>query len=248
MRQQRGRNRSVFVTLGQWLGRFFGSRPSHDDAWSDGPSEGSFWDVVDPISVAANLRIEYRDIQGKNTKRTVAVRQIGALSGNYLMIGHCGLRDATRTFRVDRIKSCIDVDTGEVVIDVAKHLRGKFDASPDRAAEKLREAELDTLKILFFLGKADGQLRAAETAIIRETGHRLLNDSRLTDKMIDTVLREFGAPSLQAFKLAVGRVSKRPDQARAAVVDAARRMVATQSTVAPAEADALAYIEKRLTA
>jgi hypothetical protein len=230
----------------------FGSRPAAkwqgaaDEAWSDAKSEGSFWDVVDPIAVAANLRIGYRDYHGKDTTRTVSIRQMGALSGNFLVIGHCHLRNESRTFRIDRVRSCIDVDTGEVVTDVAKHLQGKFDASPDRAAEKLREAELDTLKILFFLGKADGQLRAAETSIIRETGHLLLNDSRLTDKMIDAVLRDFGAPSLQAFKLAVGRLAKRSPDVRAAIVDAARRMVATQAAVAPAEADALAYIEKRL--
>ena len=52
-------------------------------------------------------------------------------------------------------------------------------------------------------------------------------------------------PTLQAFKLAVGRLAKRGQTAQAVVMTAAERMVATQKVVQQAEQDALDYMKKR---
>ncbi|MFO1493315.1 MAG: hypothetical protein U1F26_01475 [Lysobacterales bacterium] len=138
------------------------------------------------------------------------------------------------------------METGAKVADVLALLQDKFAKDPERAIERLRDAELDTLKVLFFLGKADGQLRSAERIIIYQAVRILASDSQLTDSGIERVIRDLGLPSLQAFKLAVGRLAKREPGARLTIVDAAQRMVATQKTATPSEADALKYIEARL--
>ena len=54
-------------------------------------------------------------------------------------------------------------------------------------------------------------------------------------------------PTLQAFKLAVGRLAKRDQAAQTVVMSAAERMVATQKTVHQAEQEALDYMKKRFT-
>lgn len=207
--------------------------------------EGSFWEVTQPLPAKARLRLKYTDGAGRKTERTVDVRQFGAMGPTTLLIGHCNMRSSTRTFRSDRIESCIDEETGEVVADVRTYLQTKYDQSPDRTKDRLLEGEYDTLRVLLYVGKADGQLRAAEKAVIRETCIAITNDSRLTDSTIEELLVNMDVPTLQAFKLAVGRLSQREKAAQEVVMTAAEKMVATQKTVHQAEQEALDYMKKR---
>jgi hypothetical protein len=207
--------------------------------------EGSFWEVAQPLPAKARLRLKYTDGASRKTERTVDVRQFGAVGPITLLIGHCNMRAATRTFRSDRIESCIDEETGEVVSDIQTFLQTKYDQSPDRAIGLLLEGEYDTLRVLLYVGKADGQLRAAEKAVIRDTCVAITSDSRLTDSAIDELLANMDVPTLQAFKLAVGRLAKREQTALAVVMTAAERMVATQKTVHQVEQEALDYMKRR---
>jgi hypothetical protein len=209
--------------------------------------EGSFWEVTQPLPAKAKLRLKYTDGARIKTERTVDVRQFGAMGQSTLLIGHCHMRDATRTFRTDRIDSCIDEETGEVVGDVRAYLQRKYDESPDKTKDLLLDGEYDTLRVLLYVGKADGQLRAAEKAVIRDTCIAITNDSRLTDSAIEDLFVNMDVPTIQAFKLAVGRLAKRDHSARAIVLSAAEKMVATQKTVHQAEQEAVDYMKKRFT-
>jgi hypothetical protein len=210
------------------------------DAW-----EGSFWEAQDVKDIRAKLKFDYTDSNGLKSRRTAQIRQMGSLWDGPIVIGHCLLRDETRTFRPARMARCVDVDTGKSADDVNAYLLAKYAADPQRLNERLREEEVDTLKVLYFIGKADGQFREDEKRIIRATAKQLVDDSRLTDDMIDRVLFDLGLPSLQGFKLAVGRLAKRGEGALPRVLAAAEQMIATQKTIAPAEAEALAYLRKR---
>jgi hypothetical protein len=211
------------------------------DAW-----EGSFWEVQEPRPVKAMLRIAYVNAGGEASERTVEVRQFGAFEGTVLLIGHCHLRRATRTFRVDRITQCVDENTGEVITSPGEYLERKYSESPDRAWERLvAGGEYDVLRVLLYLGKADGQLRAPEKEIIRTTCAAITGDSCLSDGTADRVLAGMDVPTLQGFRLAVGRIAKRKDGVRTAVQAAAEAIVATQKTVHPGEQEALDYIRKR---
>lgn len=208
--------------------------------------EGSFWEVEEPFPVKATLRINYEDGDDQQTERTVDVRQFGSYGPSSLLIGHCKMRNATRTFRADRIKRCVDEETGEVVSDVAQYLKAKYENSPEHTRDKLYEEEYDTLRILLYVGKADGQLRAAEKAIIRDTCRGLAKDSRITDDLIDEIFSSLDVPTIQAFKLAVGRLVGKPLDERLMLFKSAQDMVKTQKTVHPSEQEALDYMEKRL--
>jgi len=188
---------------------------------------------------------KYTDGAGRKTERTVDIRQFGSTGPNTLLIGHCNMRNATRTFRSDRIESCIDEETGEIVTDVRAYLQTKYDQSPDRTKNLLLEGEYDTLRVLLYVGKADGQLRAAEKTVIRETCIAITNDSRLTDDTIEELLANMDVPTPHAFKLAVNRLAKRDMAAQAVVMTAAEKMVATQKAVHQTEQEALDYMKKR---
>lgn len=207
--------------------------------------EGSFWDVVQPIPAKATLRLKYTDGDGQQSERTVDVRQFGVYGESTLLIGHCRMRNATRSFRVDRVQSCVDGITGEIIDDIPTFLRRIYDESPDRTKDLLVEGEFDTLRILLYVGKADGQLRAAEKTVIRDTCIAITNDSRITEAMIGDLLWTMDVPTIQAFKMAVGRIAKRGQDARDIVLIAAGKIVATQKTVHANEVEALEYIKKR---
>lgn len=207
--------------------------------------QGSFWEVQKPLPINVRLKLNYLDGRGNATERSVNVRQFGELGTSALLIGHCLMRNATRTFRIDRISNCVDEDTGELVKDIPKYLMKKYENSPEYSLNNLLEDEYDTLRVLLYVGKADGQLRAAEKAIIRETCVALSKDSRLTDKAIDNLLSSMNVPSLQAFKLAVGRLAKREKAIHRIIYTASEKMIATQKTVHHAEQDALDYMRKR---
>jgi hypothetical protein len=210
------------------------------DSW-----EGGFWDVDRPYPADARLRLSYTDANGSFSERTVEVSQFGEFESGILLIGHCRLRNATRTFRVDRIQACVDEETGEIVEDVAQYLRGRYEASPDSSLRRLLESDYDTLRILLYVGKADGRLMAAERIVIRDTCVAISKDARITDEIISELFARMEVPSVQAFKLAVGRMSKRDSPIRQMLLAAAEKMVATQKKVHQSEQEALDYMRTR---
>lgn len=209
--------------------------------------EASFWEVEQPFPVKATLHISYEDADGMQTERTVDVRQFGANGSGGLIRGRCRLRNANRTFRTDRITSCVDGETGEVVKDAGAYLRAKHEGSPEHKRETLLVDEYDTLRILLYVGKADGQLRAAEKAVIRNTCRALVKDSSISDEVIDDVFTSLDVPSIDAFKRAIKRVMQRKSLGeRLILIKAAQDMVATQKTVHASEKQALEYMEQTL--
>jgi len=193
--------------------------------------EGSFWEVQEPFPVRATLRIGYEDGAGMKSQRVVDVRQFGSDIYGGLLIGHCRMRNATRTFRTERIKQCVDEDTGEIIEDAYAYLLAKYKSSPEYIRDKLLEEEYDAIRVLFYVGKADGQLRAAEKKVILGACQSLANDSRLTEVHINDMYAEMDLPSIQAFKMAVGRLAKRGPDTCSNLIKAAEDIIATQKTV-----------------
>jgi hypothetical protein len=211
------------------------------DAW-----EGSFWEASNPKRLRARFEIEYKDGNGAWTKRSVRVREFdNALNGGILM-GHCELRDATRTFRFDRIKQCVDLETGELVENVRKYLNDLYADSPERSTEILAEDYLDVLKTIYFVAKADGQYRRNEKEVIGSYLRKLVRDERITAEMIDEVLAEVGVPSMHGFKLAVGNVLKSGQVDPQLLASCCKEIVETQESVHPMEKEALDYIDKKM--
>lgn len=217
-----------------------GYRNRHNDSW-----EGSFWDAYDPKYVEASLGIDYVDANGNKTHRVVDVRAFDRNLHSGIMVGHCRLRDQTRTFRFDRIRRCVDAETGEEIAEPAAFLQARYDASPDRSLERLLVDDKDTLRVLFYVGKADGALRAPERTIMLDACHAMSGDSRITDDALKKMLASFDIPTLHGFKLAVGRLAAKEAEAKQALIDAVEKMIATQKTVHNAEKDAIDYIRKR---
>jgi hypothetical protein len=233
MRRQKDQSHDAPKTLDNMQGE--------KDAW-----EGTFWEADEPTPVDAVLLIDYTDANGLDTQRTVTVRQFDHKHLGGMFIGHCHLRNATRTFRADRVKTCVDSETGEVVTDVMEFLHQRYQQSPHPSATKLLETDYDTLRVLLYVGKADGQFRQAEKQIYLDVCQSISKDSRLTKDMIEKLTDNLDDLSVTAFKQAVSRLSKQSGETQSLVLDAAEQMIATQKTVHAVEKEALEYMRDRL--
>lgn len=208
--------------------------------------EISFWELQTVYSCDANLEIKYTDMYGEVTQRVVHVTAFGKDGNTGCIAGLCKLRNAPRTFRYDRIGECIDIDSGEVVVDIHSHLMSRYENSPQRAMDIMQSDNADILRVLLYVGRADGTLRAAERAIILVTCHRFTGDDRITDEMLQKYLGSIEKPTIQAFNLAIARLTSSPFDKRAWLIDAAERIVATQKTAHPDEVEAIQYLREQL--
>lgn len=117
------------VCVAFWLGRRF-SRSEDEPETSmrdEAPESRAFH------SVRARLQITYQDAKGDRSKRKIRVDSFSDVKELGLLKAYCYLRSANRTFRIDRVSSCVDIETGEVVDDIRHHLRtraGVFQSKP----------------------------------------------------------------------------------------------------------------------
>ncbi len=220
------------------------------DKWKSDPNqdnwEGAFWDVDSPRNISANLRIEYKDGAGSTTQRDIRLMKYGPWEGGAILWAYCHLRQANRTFRTDRLISCTDLDTGEIIGNFEAWLDERYQASPDRAIEKVIEQAWDALRVLYYVSKADGRLTQKERAIVRQAVRSLNNHPEIDDKRIDDMFDTIDNPTITAFKQAFGRlINQNIDLARR-VIAWSEAMVATEKTIAAAEQEAIDYLKSRL--
>jgi hypothetical protein len=208
--------------------------------------EGAFWDVQTPRDLSANLRIEYRDGAGSETKRDIQLMRYGPWEGGAILWAYCHLRQANRTFRTDRVLKCVDLDTGEVIDDLANWLDAKYQTSPDRAIEHIIETAWDAVRVLFYVGKADGRLTQQERAILREAIRNMSDHPAIDDRRIDALIDSLDTPSLVAFKQAYGRLIKRDVALAERIVEIAEAIVETETALSQPEQEALNYLKIRL--
>lgn len=214
---------------------------SDRDAW-----EGAFWDARDPRDVTVHLELDYRDGEGRRTKRRITTRSYDHSLHGGLIIAHCHLRQATRTFRMERVLGAVDTDTGEVVEDLMAHLDAAYARSPKGVREAFFDDHAELLKVLFYVAKADGQFRAQEKAVIRSHLRALIQDPRVHDTAIDRMFEDMAIPTMHVFKVAVGRVLSEQLMPPEALLAACQEIVATQKTSSAGEKEALEYIETRI--
>lgn len=211
------------------------------DSW-----EGAFYDVVEQRSIRKKVRIRYVDGNGARTERVVDVRAFEPQGRDGLVIGHCHFRNATRTFRFSRMERVVDEETGEIIQDLQSLLNAEWEASPEPVLDKLYQQHRDILKLMIFMAKADGAVRAAEVSVIAKHCVELTGDQRITADLVKDLLRSVDVPTITSFTRIYNSLRRdRPDDA-ARAAQACRAIVATQKKVSPAEQAVLDILDKPL--
>lgn len=211
------------------------------DAW-----EGGFWSARDPRNARVNLELEYTDGEGRRSKRRITTHSYDHSLHGGLILARCHLRQAMRSFRIDRVRSAIDTDTGEVVDDLLAHMDAAYARSPQGVRDAFFADYTELLKVLFYVAKADGQFRAPEKVVIRSHLRALIQDPRVNDDAIDRMFDDLEIPTIYAFKVAVGRAIAEQMMPPEALLAACQEIVATQKTSSAGEKEALEYIETRI--
>jgi hypothetical protein len=220
----------------------------------DEPEEEPDWSAEDfktayrPRPVKAQIKMRYRDSKGEMTERVVDVRECDTWAPDGYLNGFCHTRGAIRTFRLDRIESAIDVETGELIHNLNDYADKKYEESPVAAVDKLFETHSDALRVLFYIAKADGKFTAKEKDIYLDYCRSVHPDDRLNTQVIDSALKWVEIPSAHSYKVICGKLAKLDDPTKAAILEAAEAMIATQKTVSPEEELAINYIKKRFAA
>lgn len=220
------------------------NRSSKND---DDSFEGYFYDAPGPQrSAAKTVRLKYTDANDRQTKRTVTIYAFESAGRTGLAFGHCHLRNATRTFRFDRIRQAVDADTGEIIPDLQKHLNDEWQATPQSTMDKLYEQHHDVLKMMLFMAKADGAMRAAELDIIAKNCTNITQDDRITPAMIKDMLKTVDVVSITTFVRTYNKLRRERPDAAVLAADACRAIVATQKTIHPNEQAALNALDQPL--
>lgn len=220
------------------------STPTVDEDKDDW--EGAFWDVLQQHPIKASVRFDYTSGSGKATQRTVHLRSFETGSSQGLVIGHCQMRNATRTFRYDRMRNVIDAETGEVLDDLQAWLLKRYSDTPQGVAEVLLDQNMDSIKVLLYIAKADGQMRAAERDLIAKYCAEVTQDARFDQGVVNAALGMLDVPTVTGFRASFERALATNPARAVALAQAAKAIVATQKTVHTDEAKALAWLELAL--
>jgi hypothetical protein len=218
-------------------------KESTDSCDDSQPTIEFYWNTIEWVPVKADLQLTYKDSKGKTIDRLVS---ISGYDGSTCLKGFCNLRNSNRTFRIDRILNAIDTETGAIIDNVPDHLLDKYRQSPEYAISTVFKKHLDMIKVLFYVGKVDGQLQAAERKIIYQTIRSIAKNKELTDADIGKYFKKLKVPNLQKFKIAFGRVCKKQPKQTLQLYYSAKKIVATQKTIHASEAEALEYMKKRM--
>jgi hypothetical protein len=210
------------------------------DSW-----EGTLYEAEESFGVSGNFTIKYTDSKGLFSERELIVRNAGTINGKKAIFGYCKLRNQSRTFIINQISECVDLDTGEFIKDIYSYLQNKYENSPEKALYEVETNEKDILNVLAFIGRADGQFRKEEKQIICDAVIRLSGNDKINHEVIIKALGNYGDNSIQSFKLAIGRISLRPEKIKQLVSDTAKQIVGTQKIIHPSEQEALDYINKK---
>ena len=191
------------------------------------------------------LRLYYSDTDGSATERVVDVTHFDSRSQGLVFAGHCHLRRARRTFRLDRVSACVHPETGEVIRDpwslfVAASPDDPSSRSPRRPKATPLDAHAEVVRLLVFVGKADGRLMPAERKVIVDACNSLIQGPPWADDAeLQRAIARYGVPSDEEFAAGAARLAHQNPSAFRCVATAAEQVVATQKTVHANEVAAL---------
>ncbi len=196
------------------------------------------------LPAKGRYRINYEDQRGLKTERDIEVKRVHECEGKYAIDAHCFLRNAHRSFHGERIGKAINLDSGELVENLARDAIAQYSDSGEGRALSAIDKEWMGVAVLVFVCRADGQMRKAERAIVAEYLKRHCADVLLDDAELDSAIKALGEPDHKEFKRIIGDLKTAGERERLTdLLDCAKRIVDTQKNVAPMEKAALEILE-----
>lgn len=214
------------------------------------------YDFYNSKEVKANgiYKINYEDGHGNLSTRDIEIKRISFYNDNYAISAHCMLRNSHRHFLNHRITSAVDVETGEIVNNLAEYAINKFNNSPEGLLYKAEEKAMDAVgqawtkvSALFYVAKADGRMQQAERLVIAEAIKHLGYGKDLDINELEKACKVFLAPDHLEFKRNINLLAKNKDKEALTMLNRYTiKIINTQKTIDPMETAALQTIENAI--
>lgn len=199
------------------------------------------------LPAKGRYHITYTDQRGLTTERDIDIKRAYNDEGKFAIGAFCHLRGGHRSFIDERIKSAVDLDSGEVVSSVAQHAIAQYQDSGEGKLWSAIGREWQAVQMLAFVCRADGRMMKAERAVVGDYLKRRCADLPDDDESIDKAIKEIGEPDQREFKRIIADMKAAGDTDRLRdVLDCAKRIVATQKTVDPMEKASIELLENAI--
>lgn len=110
------------------------------------------------------LHIRFQDLEGNITERDISTLWFAydPATKDGLVYAFCQLRQANRPFAFKRVQRAVDLETGEIIVNLGDHLDSRHGKSPAGVVERFLAEHGAAIFVLFSFAKADGIMRAKE--------------------------------------------------------------------------------------
>lgn len=217
---------------------------NHDepDKEKDNWERFDFYNAI-MIPAKGRYRINYEDGRGLKTERDIQVKRVHENDGQYAIDALCLLRNAHRCFLEHRIQKAVNLDTGEILGDLASDAIAQYTDSHEGRTWAAIDKEWKAISILTFVCRADGQMRKAERVIIADYLKRHCADALLDDAALDSAIKFTYEPDQKEFMRIVSDLKTAGDREYLKdLLDCATRITQTQKTLSPMEKACLEII------
>ena len=208
--------------------------------------EGDYGSIIRPFPLGLRLTFDYTSKTGKQSTRTVQVREYGETGFGVMLIGFCESRQAQRTFMASRIANCRDADAGQEIGSISNYLDSHYRKSVDFTLDTIFNLYLEALKIFVYFFRADGKIMAPERQLLLVFCKVVVPDERLDDEQIRKLVDFTPLLSNHGFKVEVGRLAEKNVLLLSEVLRICRDSIASKKSPSGSELDAVEYIAKRI--
>ncbi len=203
------------------------------------------------------LGLTYEDTEGNVSQRMVRVHAIGPSEQGDYVHGFCQLREAERTFFIDRVTEVIDYWTGKTHTDAREFFQPyieiarwrdvaepESDSGESTPTQQVLTAVRDELKIVLYVAYADGDFQIDEQNVIsdyvRDRAAQLGRGVKTgyDHKRIMDWVRNMH-PDYLSFERAIKRIAKRDDTDIVHIWHTCKELVMADREIAPREVDAM---------
>lgn len=219
------------------------------DAWEDYNCG-----YVDSSKCAGRYKINYKDRNGLATERVIRPIFTYFDGETNVIKAFCEFRHANRTFLQSNISYAVDIDTGEVVKNIAEHAVSQYKETPMGVKESLRNLvneviiqENNAMNILLHVSRADGRMTKKERIVIAEYLQKYCpNLPSDIEEIVDEVIKDtYFDFDINEFKRLIRSLSESTAKDKLSDIYVyANRIVATEKTIDPMEKAVLEMIQK----
>lgn len=189
------------------------------------------------------IEFSYIDHDGKDTRRVVEIYH--AASDGIRFSGFCRKKMDERTFYSPKVTDAVDSFSGEKIKEVMQYIADMRHLLPTIKPHPFPSEAKDIAMLLFCIGKADGQLRPNERAIICEAIHGITGKTEVSYVTIVNYLYGLSMPELDKIIANIEKIAEHKREWGEKIIAAAEKIIGPGVKAHPFELILLNMIKEK---